>query len=73
MIKNEPYYLDRLANAETLCEAANIAQLLASRGTNEAYPAISKVLTRLAFQSRREDPNEWPILPPGWELEWDEA
>lgn len=71
MIKNEPYYLDRLAKAETLCEAANIAQLLAHRGTNEAYPAMSEVLTRLALKGGCSA-NEFPILPPGWELEWDE-
>lgn len=56
MIKNEPYYLDRLANAETAWEAAEIAQTLERLGTNEAYPPMAKVLTRLAETT-------WPKKP----------
>jgi hypothetical protein len=48
MIKNEPYYIDRLANAETLSEGVEIAQTLERLGTNEAYPAIARLLSRLA-------------------------
>ena len=59
MIKNEPYYLARLAEAETLWEAAEIARTLEQYGTNEAYPAIAKVLTRFAL-------NTWPKPPRGW-------
>lgn len=51
MIKNEPCYLDRLANAETLMEAAEIAETLERLGTNEAYPIIAKVLRRFALDT----------------------
>jgi hypothetical protein len=80
MIKNEPYYLDRLANAETLSEAVEVAQTLERLGTNEAYPPILELLTRLAANKVPRHPkvdplprlsgygpNEFPSPPPGWE------